>query len=44
MGRAAEGRSELIELSVGTGVPTQTPGLALSNKVFPPNGSRQICW
>ena len=40
MGRSAEGWSELVEKSVGTGVPTHTPGPALSNRVFPPTGSR----
>ena len=28
----------------GTRVPTHTPGPALSNRVFSPNGSRQNCW
>ena len=42
MGRTAEGRFELVELSIGTGsgVPTHTPGPALSNRMFPPTGSR----
>ena len=40
MGRSAEGWSELVEKSVGTGVPTHTPGPALSNRVFPPTESR----
>ena len=44
MGRTEEGQFELVEVSVGTGVPTHTPGPALSNRVFPPNGSRQNCW
>ena len=30
-GRTAEGRTSPVEQSVGTGVPTHTPGPALSN-------------
>ena len=40
MGRIADGRCELVDLSVGTGMPTHTPGSAFSNRVFPPTGSR----
>ena len=44
MGRIADGRCELVDLSVGTEMPTHTPGSAFSNRVFPPTGSKYKCW
>ena len=44
MERIADGRCELVDLSVGTEMPTHTPGSAFSNRVFPPTGSKYKCW
>jgi len=42
-GRTAEGRPSPGEQSLGTGVPTHTPGPPLSNRVPPPTETRLNC-